>query len=382
MDPDHKLCMIPGPIEIHEDVRAAMATPATSHVGPGFVHAFGEALELVRHVVLTKTGQPFIIAGSGTLGWDMTASNLVEPGENVLVLNTGYFGDRIGECLATYGAKVDHVRAPFGDRPSPEQVRDALKAKQYKLLTVTHVDTSTAVLQNVKEICAVTKEVSPATLIAVDGVCSVASEELRMDDWGVDVVMTASQKGLGCPPGLCVLVASQRAVDTFKNRKAPVANYYAGWPRWLPIMKNYEARKASYFATPAVPLVYALLVSLRQIVAQGMDRRFAEHVAASNRLKDTFERWGLKMLPVSREKASNSLTAVYYGDTVVGTDLLPKIAANGAVVAGGLHLDCAAKYFRVGHMGISVTDPSRGHIDKTLHAVEKALQDCRYNFRL
>ncbi|KAG5463313.1 MAG: hypothetical protein BJ554DRAFT_316 [Olpidium bornovanus] len=193
-----------------------------------------------------------------------------------------------------------------------------------------------------------------------------------MDDWGVDVVMTGSQKGLGCPPGLCVLVASQRAVDTFKKRRAPVANYYAG----------YEARKACYFATPAVQLVYALLVSLRQIVAQGMDHRFAEHVAASNRLKDAFERWGLKMLPVSREKASNSLTAVYYGDTVVGTDLLPKIASNGVVVAGGLHLDCAAKYFRVGHMGISVTDPSRGHIDKTLHAIEKALQDCRYNFRL
>jgi len=372
--------MIPGPVEFHEDVLGAMSTPSTSHVAPNFINEFGEALELVRKVVQTKNGQPFIIAGSGTLGWDMTASNIVEAGEDVLVLNTGYFGDRFGECLEIYGAKVTQVRAPIGDRPSLDEVREALKAKNYKLITITHVDTSTSVLQNVKEIAAVVREVSPSTLIAVDGVCSVGSEELRMDDWGIDVVMTASQKALGCPPGLCVLVASERAIATFSKRKTVVPNYYGGWSRWLPIMQNYEARKPSYFATPSVQLICALRVSLQQIVAEGLDNRFAMHVKASNKIKDALAKWGLKILPVSRDKASNSLTAVYYDDSVAGTDLLPKIGARGVVVAGGLHRDCAAKYFRIGHMNISVTQPDRGHIDATLSAIESALKECGYKF--
>lgn len=118
----------------------------------------------------------------------MAASNLVEPGENVLVLNTGYFGDSFAECLAIYGANVDQLGATVGDKPTVQQIEEALQKKKYKLLTFTHVDTSTGVLSNAKEICAAVKRVSPDTLTALDGVCSVGSEEIRMDDWGVDIV--------------------------------------------------------------------------------------------------------------------------------------------------------------------------------------------------
>lgn len=182
----------------------------------------------------------------------MAASNLVEPGEDVLVLNTGYFGDSFAECLSIYGAKVDQLTAPVGDKPSIAQIEEALQKKHYKLVTFTHVDTSTGVLSDAKEICAAVRRVSPETLTVLDGVCSVGSEEIRMDEWGVDVVIAASQKGLGVPPGLCVTCASQKAIGVFKARKAPPTSYFASWAKWLPVMEAYGKGAAAYFATPSV----------------------------------------------------------------------------------------------------------------------------------
>ncbi|KAK9765216.1 hypothetical protein K7432_006634 [Basidiobolus ranarum] len=379
MTVDHKLCMIPGPIEFHEDVLNAMATPACSHVDPTFIPIFGECIELVRKAFLSS-GQPFIICGSGTLGWDMTAANLVEAGEEVLVCNTGYFGDRFGECFETYGAKVTHVRCPIGNATAVEDVAKALESKTYKLVSITQVDTSTGVLNRVQEITKLVKEKSPNTLVAVDGVCSLGAEEFRMDEWGVDVALTASQKALGVPPGLAVMAASKQAIEVFKNRNTPVPNYYANWTRWLPIMNAYESRKPAYFATPAVQLVKALHVALKQLTGRGMDNVFQAHRDTSKKFKDTLESWGLKLVPTSRDVAANTMTAVYYPKGITATDLLPKISAHGVVAAGGLHVEIAPTYFRLGHMSISVLEAERGHMETTLKAVENALKENNYPF--
>jgi alanine-glyoxylate transaminase/serine-glyoxylate transaminase/serine-pyruvate transaminase len=127
---------------------------------------------------------------------------------------------------------VTELKAAFGDRPTLEQIEAALKAKKYKLVTVTHVDTSSGVVNNIKEIAELVHRVSPDTLIALDGVCSVGAEPIKQDEWGVDVVMTGSQKALGVPPGLAVMVVSQRAVDVALNRKAPPATYFASFKKW------------------------------------------------------------------------------------------------------------------------------------------------------
>lgn len=198
-----------------------------------------------------------------------------------------------------------------------------------------------------------------------------------MDEWGIDVVVTASQKALGAPPGLCVLGVSERAIGVFQARKTPVPNYYANWNRWLPIMKSYEADKPSYFATPAVQNVMALNVSLNQIVEQGVEKRFALHKEAAVKARGVIARLGLKMVPTSPEHAANGMSAVYYPEGVVATDLLPKLAKRGVVAAGGLHVEIAPKYFRIGHMGISVTEPNRGYLDTTLKALEDALVEIK-----
>ena len=184
------------------------------------------------------SSQPFVISGSGTVGWDQVAANLAEKGDEALVLHTGYFADSFADCFETYGIKATQLKAPIGDRPQLDEIEKALKEKQYKLITVTHVDTSTGVLSEIEELSKLVHRVSPETLLIVDGVCSVGCEEIRFDDWKLDAVITASQKAIGCPAGLSIVMASGRAIERFKNRKSRPASYFASWQNWLPSKYN------------------------------------------------------------------------------------------------------------------------------------------------
>ncbi|KAJ7918745.1 pyridoxal phosphate-dependent transferase [Mycena leptocephala] len=327
---------IPGPIEVSDEVLYANAHPAMSHVSPDFIPVFGDCIRMTREVVLSTEGQPFLISGSGTLGWDQVAANLIQPGENALVLHSGYFGDSFTECLETYGAKVDQLKAEVGAAPSQEAIESALKSKKYRLLTFTHVDTSTGVLSDAKAIAETVKRVSPETLVILDGVCSVASEELRMDAWGIDVILTASQKGLGVPPGLSILVASPRAIKVYESRTAPVASYYASWKKWLPIMKAYESGKAAY------------LLPRRQ------------------QIKDTAAELGLKQLALDPAFAAKGMTALYFPDGMSAADVLPKLGAKGIIAAGGLHGAIKGR-----HMGITAVDGQRGDIQLITSALKE-----------
>lgn len=367
------LLMIPGPVESEPEVLAALADPATSHVAPAFIEIFGRALERLRVVFNCPDGQPFIVAGSGTLAMDLLAANLTEPGMCALVVSTGYFGDRFGDMLTRYGAEVTHLRAPIGGAPTPAEVDAALSLRRYHLLTITHVDTSTGVRADVQGIAAVARRHD--VLCLVDGVCSVGGEALDMTGWGVDAALTASQKALAVPPGLALAVAGPRALSAFQARKTPVASYYSDWSLWLPVMQAYEARRPAYFATPAVNLVHALEVSLAQIVAEGMEARVARHRRLSDALKAGIAALGLNQVPLHPELAATTLTAVYYPDGV-DASLLPKVAAAGVILAGGLHKEIRDRYFRIGHMG--TVRPA--DILATLGALETGLAAAGYRF--
>ncbi|PLB35882.1 alanine--glyoxylate transaminase [Aspergillus candidus] len=375
----HSTLLIPGPIEFDDAVLQSMSHYAESHVGPGFVKTFGETLSMVRKLFQSTNpaAQPIVVSGSGTLGWDIVASNLVEKGENALVLHTGYFADSFATCLETYGANATQIKAPIGERPSFEQLEQALKEKPYKVVTVTHVDTSTGVLSDIKRVAEVVRRVSPETLVVVDGVCSVGCEEIAFDAWDIDVVLTASQKAIGCPPGLSILMLSGRAVDVFQNRKTPPAAYYASLANWLPIMKNYESFKPSYFATPATQLVHALHTTLSQITARPMPERFAVHAEASARVKAAVADLGLKQLAATPENQAHAMTAIWLPEGIAAPDVLPGLLKRGVIFAAGLHKECPTKYIRFGHMGVSVTDPARKDIDNALAALKEALTDAK-----
>jgi alanine-glyoxylate transaminase/serine-glyoxylate transaminase/serine-pyruvate transaminase len=272
----------------------------------------------------------------------------------------------MADVLARWGAKVTRVGAPVGDAPSLEAVAEAIRKERPKVVTVTHVDTSTGVRAPVEQVAALARE--HGALSIVDGVCSIGGEVLRQEAWGVDLALTGSQKALGVPPGLAILVAGPRALEAYRARKTRVASMYLDFGPWLPVMEAYEARKPYYFATPAVNLVAALDVSLGKILAEGMDARFQRHAKMAGAFRAAWKAMEMRLLPVREELAANTLSAVRYPQGV-DASLVARVAAEGAVVAGGLHPAAKTEYFRVGHMGaIDASD-----VLATVGCIERAL---------
>eukprot|EP01088_Endostelium_zonatum_P001222 TRINITY_DN11523_c0_g1_i1.p1 TRINITY_DN11523_c0_g1~~TRINITY_DN11523_c0_g1_i1.p1 ORF type:complete len:411 (-),score=101.41 TRINITY_DN11523_c0_g1_i1:20-1231(-) len=377
------LVMIPGPIEFTSEVLRAVGSPAYAHTDPDFIQIFSRVLKQLRKVFVSEKGQPFVISGSGTLGWDMVAVNLCEAGDNALVVSAGYFGDGFADCLRTYGANVTVLQPPTpGDSPSLAEIEKNLKQNKFRLITVTHVDTSTGVKSDIRAIADLVSKVSPDTFVIADCVCATGAEELLMDAWKVDAIVTASQKALGVPPGLSIAIASPRAINFVSNvRKSPVANYYANWNRWLPIMKSYEACQPSYFATPAVNLICGMDVSLSQILGQSgnIQDSWRAHEVSAKAVKEALLAIGLKTIPVRPELQSNALSTIWLPETVNGDKLRGEMKKRGIVVAGGLYKDIKTKYFRIGHMGKSVTSEGGADIVRTLEALEESLIECGYN---
>ena len=372
---ERNLLMIPGPIEFEPSVLRALGEKTRSHLDPVFMNAYGRALKRLREVFLAPTAQPFVVAGSGTLAMEMAVANLVQPGDKALVVNSGYFSDRIGAMLERHGATVTHLRADPGAVPATDEVDRALSSGGFKLMTITHVDTSTAVLAPVKELAAAARK--HGVLVVVDGVCSVGGEALEMDGWGVDVTFTASQKALGAPPGLAVLLAGPRALAAWKARTKPVASMYLDFAEWLPIHEAYEAQKPSYFATPPVNLIMALDVSLGHLVDEGIAARVQRHVNVATSMRAAWAALGLTALPKNDRMSAHTLSALYYPGSVDAA-LVKAVAAQGVTIAGGLHPQLKTKYFRVGHMG-GVT---RSDLVTTVSAIERALRACGHPVEL
>jgi alanine-glyoxylate transaminase/serine-glyoxylate transaminase/serine-pyruvate transaminase len=360
-----QLLMIPGPVEVDGQVLATMAHPPVGHTGAGFIETFGKCLDDLRDVFAAPDGQPFVVAGSGTLAMELAVANIVEPGGRAVVVDTGYFSARMADILRRHGAQAESVSAAVGHVPELAAVEAAL-AHGAKLMTITHVDTSTGVLAPVKELAALARRHN--ALVVVDGVCAVGGQEFRQSEWDVDVCLTASQKALATPPGLALVMVRPRALDAFRARQSPVASYYSDWSLWLPVMQAYQARKPAYFGTPAVNLVAALNESVKQIEAEGMEARWARHRKLSAAFKAGIEALGLRQVPVSEDVRAVTLTTMYYPDGVDST-LVSRIGAAGVVVAGGLHPAVATRSFRVGHMGVDGISEAL----TTLAAIEQGL---------
>eukprot|EP01083_Nonionella_stella_P030796 84346_1 len=382
MTDTHLKLMIPGPTEFSEDVLAEFGKQSYSHVAPQFLEIFSASLALFRGLLKTKAAQPFIISGSGSLGWEFIAANFVQRGDTALVLHHGYFADSFKDCLEIHGISTEQTPdIPAGDAISPAVLEEILTTREnrkespFKLIGISHVDTSTGVRADIQGLCEVIKRVSPGTLIAVDGVCSFGAEEFRFDEWGVDLAFTGSQKALGVPPGLMLLMVSKNAMDTFESRilTTPPTSYYCNVANWLKIMRAYEEKRPSYFATPAVNHVCALRVALEDIMNRGIDTVVASTQTTADKFRAACKAMGLKL--VSAEGVSaNTMTAAYFPEGVDGPRFLKDVKKGGVIIAGGLHKDIKARYFRVGHMGVSAYESKRTDVRDTVKAIEAALR--------
>jgi len=369
------ILLTPGPVEMDPQVLRAMSHVAESHFSQAFCNTFGDVLTMLRKLFQSEDpdAQPFAIGGSGSLGWDFTATNFIEPGESVLCLSTGFFADAFEMCLSTYGARSKKLTVPFGSAPDLEIVEDELRACRYKALIVTHVDTSTGVLTPLKPLSDMLKRVSPETLLVVDGVASVACEEVQFDAWDIDVLVTGSQKAIGCPPGLSIVMVSGRALEVARTRKAPPASWYASLTRWLPIMRKYESKKPSYFATPPTQIIHALHASLTSILSLPLEERFRRHKGKSAHVKSALAELGLTQVAVQPENQSNGVTAFWLPEGLSSKALLSAVLAKGVTLSAGMHPEHGSRYARFGHMGYSVMSESGLRIDIGIEALRETV---------
>jgi len=369
MGAERDLLMIPGPTNVDPIVLRALSRPTVSHVSSSFASTFKNALENLKKVMKT-TGDVFVVAGSGTLAMEMAVANVIEPNDRVLVVSNGYFGDRFVDVVSRFSDKVEKLSFVWGKAAEPDKIDEKLRQGNYKAAIVVHVDTSTGAANDIHEIAQVVKKHN--ALFILDTVCSLGGMDVQVDAWGIDVCLSGSQKALAVPPGLAVLSAGKEALDARAKRRTKVQSYYMDFENWIPVMRD----PSKYFATPPVNMIYGLHESLNMVAAEGLEKRFARHVALSKAVQSAFTKLGLEIVAEENRRAY-TMTAAYYPAKVDDESFRSRMAArHGVVVAGGLG-QLRGKSFRVGHMG----NVSPNDILATVGAVETTLLDLGYSFQ-
>ena len=354
------LTMIPGPTPVHPRILSALSRPTTSHVAPVFVDAFREALSGFRALCRSGSGQPFAVAGGGTLAMEMALVNVVAPGDEILVVSHGYFGDRYAELAGAFGIRAEVLRSEWGRAVPAEEVARRLAAGSFAAVTITHVDTSTGTASPAADYCELLR--GRNELVILDGVCATGGVDEPFDGWGVDVLLTAPQKAIGAPPGLALCLFSERALER-RRARASVPAYYADVLRWLPVMQD----PSKYFATPCVNEIVGLAEALRIVHEEGLPARFARHARVARGIRAGLEALGLAIF-TEPDCRADTLSVVRLPESVDDAAFRREASARGVVVAGALG-PLAGKAFRVGHMG----NVGAAEAAATLMAVEGAL---------
>jgi len=362
-----KLLLIPGPSPVHPRIIHSLAQPTVSHVGPEMVEEMQKAQDNLKKIVFCEKGEPFIIAGAGTLAMEMAILNTLASGEKALVLSQGYFGKRMAEVCRSFGLDHDFLESPWGRAVLPEELEKKLADHDYQVVAATHVDTATGACAPVRDYAEILKKRRP--IFILDGVCATGGIEERMDDWGIDVVLTAAQKCFGAPPGLAILVLSERALEKRKRMDA-IPAYYSDLLRWLPIMKD----PSRYFSTPCVNEARAFYESTLIVLEEGLEQRFARHSRTARAIRSGLNALGFTFF-TQKEFLADTLSVVNYPPGVEDKRFRSLYYENGVVVAGGLG-ETAGKVFRMGHMG----NLSSSQVYFALDALEQTLKTIGYAF--
>jgi aspartate aminotransferase-like enzyme len=334
---------IPGPTTVPAEVLAEMARPMINHRGPEFAAIVRRVTARLQYFF--QTASPVLTyASSGTGGQEATIANLFSPGDHVVVVTIGAFGNRLAKIADAFGLEVTRIEFPWGQAADPDVVEQRLKSlKPYKGVLMTHNETSTGVINDVETLAALVRRLAPDTLIAVDAVSSLGCVPMEMDPWDIDVVFTGSQKGWMTPPGLMMLAAGPRAWEASKTAKLP--RFYFDWAS---TRKKLEL--GQHPMTPPVSIFYALDVALEMMLAEGRQAIFDRHQRIGDYVRWRAKEMGLRLL-ADHENASNTVTAIFSPEGIDSKVLLKKLREEDHVVFGGGQERLDGKIFRVGHLG-------------------------------
>lgn len=340
-------------------VARAMAAPSLSHLDPHLLAMLDDIRERLGHLFgVGEGGLAFAVSGTGSAGMETAVANLVTPGQQVLSVVTGYFGERLAATCERYGATVTRVEAPWGRAIDPDAVKQALSNARADLVTMVHAETSTGVLNPVEAVAALAREHDALTI--VDAVTSLGAHPVEVGRWGVDACYSCSQKGVGAPSGMSPVAFSARA-----REKASSHSFYFD----LRLLEDYWLGR-KYHHTISAPLVYALLEALKVIDEEGMEARSARHEAVHGLLEKALDDLGLSLLPPAGERLW-TLNAVALTDGIDDARVRTTLRDRFNIEIGAGLGPLAGKIWRVGLMGAGATETNVGTLHAALTAVLK-----------
>jgi aspartate aminotransferase-like enzyme len=333
-----KYLFTPGPTPVPPQVLAALAEPVVHHRSPDFRPIYERCLTRLREVCRTEQ-DVLLFTASGTGAFESAVANLVSPGESHLVVSAGNFGERWVSLTTAYGADVDHLRYAWGETPEPDDVRARLRERGSKAVWIVQSETSTGVVADVQALAAAAKE--SGALVVVDAVSSLGALPCETDAWGLDVVVSGSQKALMTPPGLGLCAVSEAAYGA--TGSSP--RFYFDWER----TRKAQAKLDAAF-TPPVSLVAALDVALGLLLEEGLDAAFERHVRLGRAARAGAKAMGLELFSPDEDRSA-VVTAIRSPDGVDAGDIVKALRDRfGMTIAGGQG-ELQGKIFRLGHIG-------------------------------
>jgi len=363
LQPPERLLFGPGPTMVEPSVYEAMGKPVVSPMDPYFFEVADQVREQLRGVFGTRNPATIMVPGTGSSGMETAVANFVEPGSKFAVFASGYFADRLAEMGRRQGAAVARLEKPWGNVFSYDEAAEFLHREKPDVVAFVHAETSTGALQDPRLIVKAAREVN--ALVIADTVTSLGALPVEIDDVGIDVAYSCSQKGLSCPPGLAPVTASPRAMERLKARKTPLTAWYLD----LRLMLDYfDGRK--YHHTCSASLYYALHEGLRLIAVEGLENRWERHRSNHLSLVAGLEKLGLQMHVAAGHRIPNVNTPrvpAGMDDLKVRKYLVEKYRID---IAGGFG-ELAGKIFRIGLMGPLATPDN---VQLLLHGLEDALR--------
>lgn len=366
MTEERRLIMLPGPTNVPDRVTRAMLKPIINHRGPEFEALYDSVSDGLSYVFETKQAV-YVLTSSGTGAVECGISNIIDPGDKVIVPVFGFFSERLKEKVARHGGDVVEIPVEWGKAPTAKQVEVVVKReKKAKLIAVVSNETSTGVtVRELPEMARIAKENN--ILLMADSISMLGGDHLPVDEWNIDVCVTGSQKCLACPPGLAMISASERAWEAIQKKKIKPPYYFD-----LSMIRDFASKKATPF-TPAVSLYYALDEGLKIIKEEGLKNRYRRHATCAKAFYAGFDALGLKPYP-AEDVRSNTVITVKVPSGIDGAKVRELLRERyRVVVADGLG-KVQQLMLRIGCMGIV----SEAEVLTTIMAFESALADLKH----
>lgn len=339
-----RLLLGPGPSNVPPRVLAALGLPPVGHLDPYFLTVMDDIQSLLRYAWQTENPMTLAVSGTGSAAMEATLANSIQPGDRVVVGVMGYFGHRLVDMASRYGAEVHKIVQPWGEVFSLAALRQAFEAHHPEILALVHAETSTGARQPLEGVGELCQEYN--CLLLIDTVTSLGGVPVHLDDWGVDLAYSCSQKGLGCPPGASPFTMSSRAVERLESRRGPVANWYLD----MNLLRRYWGPERVYHHTAPIELYYGLREALSLVAEEGLEERWQRHLDNARLFWSGLAELGLSC-HVDEEFRLPTLTTVRVPDGVNAKAIARQLLEEYNIEIGLGLGELAGKVWRVGLMG-------------------------------